>query len=212
MATSLVRFCPSRLFPQLPPCSRHTSLTSQACFWSSVSPATRPSPSTPPSPEEHRETQPVPSAPSTGPLPRQPSDGMRGIESRPLLSGQLQRQPHPKDHLRKPRQRKNLGSPRTKQASRIPRPTATEASGSKQRGRGAMSILETPEAAGTDSGGRPVSPPARAHVDFIMLPASCRPGGLGEEEPPEARCPGGNSPPPAMRPASTNHAFPLSTW
>lgn len=75
-----------------------------------------------------------------------------------------------------------------------------------------MSILETPEAAGTDSGARPASPPARAHVEFITLPASCRPGGLGEEEPPEACCPGGNLPPPAVRPASTNHTFPPSTW
>lgn len=49
-----------------------------------------------------------------------------------------------------------------------------------------MSILETPEAAGTDSGARPASPPARAHVEFITLPTSCRPGSLGEEEPPEA--------------------------
>lgn len=106
---------------------------------------TRPPRSTPPSPEEHQETQPIPSTPSARPLPGQPSDGTRGTESGaptpwPTAAAATPQKPSEKAQA----EEKNLGRPRTKQASRIPRPTATERPLAASRGAGGYVYFGNP--------------------------------------------------------------------
>lgn len=167
---------------------------------------TPPAPHGPHLPPRRSIKKPSPSRPRPPPGPCQdnPRMGRGALSQGPLPPGRLQQQPHPKNHLRKPRQRKKTwGAREQSKPPGFQGPQSQRGLWQQAEGRGAVSILETPEAAGTDLGARPASPPARAHVDFITLPTSYRPGGLGEEEPPEVRCPGGNPPPPAVRPRTT---------
>lgn len=184
-------------------------------------------PSLPPPPTSHTF---LPRAPETQPvhalLPARHVQGLcrgrprrgSGHPIRPLPTSSLHQRPHPKIHLRKPRtEGSNLGLLRTKQFSRIPRPTTTErppAASAAGRGRGAASILETLEAAIRSQ----ACEPTRAHVHFITAPPQPthvpRPlqaqGGVGRSpQKPTALVPVYHLP---LWPAVTSHTAPTSTW